>query len=119
MSSGLDNETALTLNFKNMHLAGNLASCAKVNTSKKSALLDPRMREYAPSAGFEERCNSDYTRRDAVSSPRRLKRLCKYNLTLFPRRLTIVRRRSRTHPIRQDGRPELRPGGCDEAWTCT
>ena len=61
MSSGLDNETALTLNFRNMHLAGNLASCAKVNTSKKSALLDPRMREYAPSAGFEERCNSDYT----------------------------------------------------------
>ena len=77
-SAGPRNGAVFKPNSRNMHLAGNLASCAKVNISKKSALLDPRVREHAPSAGFEERCNSDYTRRDAVSSLRRLKRLCKY-----------------------------------------
>ena len=35
------------------HVVGgyNLACCAKVNIRQNSALLDPRIREYTPSAG--------------------------------------------------------------------
>ena len=52
-----------------MQSAGNLACCAKVNIRQNSALLDPRMREYTPSAGSEQRCDSDYARLDTVASP--------------------------------------------------
>ena len=52
-----------------MQSAGNLACCAKVNIRQNWVLLDPRMREYTPSAGSEQRCDSDYARLDMVASP--------------------------------------------------
>ena len=69
VSSGLCNEAAITPNCKNMQSAGNLTCCAKVNIRQNSALLDPRMREYTPPAGSEQRCDSDYARLDTVPSP--------------------------------------------------
>ena len=61
----------MTPNCRNMQFGGNLGNFAKVIIRQNSALLDPRMREYTPSAGSEQRCDSDYARLDTVASPRR------------------------------------------------
>ena len=57
-------------NCRIMQLAGNFGNFPKVNIRQNSALLNPSRLDYAPSAGFEQRCNSDYTRPNALASPR-------------------------------------------------
>ena len=61
----------VTPNCRTRQLAGDFGNFPKVRNRQNSALLNPRMRDYAPSTGFEQHCNSDYTREDAVPSPRR------------------------------------------------
>ena len=63
-----------------MQLAGNFGNFPKVNITQKSALLDPRMLDYAPSTGWTRRCNSDFATLDAVPSPQRQKRPCNYKV---------------------------------------
>ena len=102
-----------------MQLAGNFGNFPKVNITQKSALLDPRMREYAPSAGFEQRCDSDSaTREGAVRWQRAKLRFILKVISIVQRPLSVTIGMDDGHRTVSDVRYPVLPTGTPDAGRC-